>query len=173
MSREVIFARLIAIATVLGELVFDKGTPTIASQFLTRIGREPAKTIAIIHERLMQHAHKFGPEEMQLLDMFGELIDQLDLETFDNYPLDRDYLIHYYKQKHALKIVGYKEAYVILSWDYEKNRTMLNTYLKRAEEKGWPKGMFPKPLQVLASGPIWYEKQIIDYRDARNKIKED
>jgi hypothetical protein len=36
---------------------------------------------------------------------------------------------------------------------------MIHTYLKR--------GVFPQPIQTLASGPIWTKQQIEDYRDAR------
>lgn len=64
-------------------------------------------------------------------------------------------------------LAGYKEAYELLGWDYKKNRTMLHTYLDRAEKSGWPKDMAPKPIQILACGPIWTVKQIEDYRDSR------
>lgn len=166
MNREMMFGRLIAIATVLGDRVADKGTPPINGKYLDKLGKEPAKTITKIHEDLMQYAHKFGSEEMALLDMFGEMMAQLNFDDFTNKPLDHTYLLGYYQQKVHM-IVGYKEFYEILGWNYDKNRTMLNTYLKRAEEKGWPKDMAPKPIQVLASGPIWLRHQAEEYRDSR------
>ncbi|ANY70420.1 hypothetical protein BBD42_30935 [Paenibacillus sp. BIHB 4019] len=167
MNREMIFGRLIAIATVLGERVFRRNDPSIASEFLDKLKRNPAKYITIIHEKLFNYTHNFKEEELALLDMFGELMAQLDIEDFNNKPLDNNYLAYYYGQKETLSIVGYKEAYELMGWDYNTNRSMLNTYLKRAEEKGWPEDMAPKPVYVLASGPLWYKYQIEKFRDSR------
>jgi hypothetical protein len=105
---------------------------------------------------------------MALIDMFGEVIDQLQIEEFNNKPLNKNYLIDYYKQKDKLSIVGYKEVYGIMGWDYKKNRSLLHSYLKRAEENNWPEDSVPKPIQYLASGPIWYKYQWEEYKDARN-----
>ena len=56
------------------------------------------------------------------------------------------------------RLAGYKEAMDILNWG-PKKRSMINTYMKR--------GKFPIPIQTLASGPIWTEEQIIEFRDSR------
>lgn len=53
-------------------------------------------------------------------------------------------------------LAGLKEAAAILGWDRRK----LYTYEKR--------GSFPKPVQVLACGPIWTVQQIEEYK----KLKE-
>ncbi len=50
-------------------------------------------------------------------------------------------------------LVGVTEAAAILGWDKRK----IATYMKR--------GVFPAPIQKLASGSIWTLKQIEDYRD--------
>ncbi|RRJ54964.1 hypothetical protein EHV15_35945 [Paenibacillus oralis] len=60
-------------------------------------------------------------------------------------------------------LVGHSETAEILGWDKRK----VSTYLQRAKKKDWPDGMFPKPIQWLASGPIWFRNQIIIYRDAQ------
>lgn len=62
-----------------------------------------------------------------------------------------------------MPLAGLAEAAEILDWDKRK----VGTYMKRAEEKGWPEGAFPKPMQRLASGPIWTYKQIEQYRDRK------
>lgn len=99
MDRDMIFGRLVAIATVLGDRVFEKGVPSIAGEFLDKVGKNPEKYITIIHEKLMKYAHKFGPEEMALIDTFGELVAKLDISEFDSKPLGNSYLLGYYQQK--------------------------------------------------------------------------
>ncbi|MEB8637783.1 hypothetical protein P4H32_29310 [Bacillus cereus] len=54
------------------------------------------------------------------------------------------------------KLVGVNEAAEILGWKKQK----IVTYISR--------GVFPEPIQRLASGPIWTKKQIEDYRDSRS-----
>lgn len=154
MNREEIFGRLIALATVLGDRVFDKGVPSVASQYLDKIARNPAETITRIHEQLMQYAHKFGPEELALLDLFGEQMAALNLEDFNNQPLSKEYIIYYYQQK-AMNFVGVTEAAEILGW----SKQQVSVYIQRER--------FPEPVQRLASGPIWTEKQIYDFRESR------
>ncbi|OKP95410.1 helix-turn-helix domain-containing protein [Paenibacillus sp. P46E] len=110
-NRSMIFGRLIAIANVLGDRVLDKGVPPISSQYLDKIGREPAKTIEAIHHKLLDYSHKFGPEEMVLLDMFGEIMADLNLEEFTNDPLGSEYLHSFYTQQNALnEVMGVEEA---------------------------------------------------------------
>lgn len=155
MTRDQIFYRLIAIADVLGDRVLDKGAPSIASQYLDKIGREPMKAVTLMHTKLIQHAHKFGPKENALIDMFGELMARLEIEDFNNKPLDSSYIINYYHQKSEFPFVGLAEAAEILGW----SKQQVSEYIKR--------GKFPEPIHRLASGPIWTKKQIEDYRDAR------
>ncbi|WP_010501332.1 helix-turn-helix transcriptional regulator [Paenibacillus elgii] len=52
-------------------------------------------------------------------------------------------------------LVGLSEAAEILGW----SKQQINVYLMR--------GKFPEPIQRLASGPIWTQKRIEDYRDSR------
>lgn len=64
------------------------------------------------------------------------------------------------EQKDCPPLVSTQEAFILLGWDYAKNRTMINTLIKR--------GKFPQPIQRLASGPVWTQKQILDYKDSRS-----
>ena len=48
-----------------------------------------------------------------------------------------------------MKIVGSKEAGLLLGWDTRK----VSTYNSR--------NRFPKPILTLASGPLWFKKQMI------------
>lgn len=66
-------------------------------------------------------------------------------------------------------LAGLAEAAEMLGW----SKSQVNTYMTRAKVKNWPDDMFPKPIQVLASGPIWFEKQIETFRDKRNGRRRD
>lgn len=57
----------------------------------------------------------------------------------------------YDEQSRPVTLVGLSEAAQILGWDKRK----LATYIKR--------GKFITPIQRLASGPIWTEKQVMEW----------
>lgn len=57
-------------------------------------------------------------------------------------------------------IAGLAEAAEILGW----KKPQIAQYMERAERNGWPDGMFPRPVQRLASGPIWLRSQIETYK---------
>ena len=52
-------------------------------------------------------------------------------------------------------LAGVAEAAEILGWKKQK----VATYIKR--------GVFPEPIQRLASGPIWARHQIEEYKKAK------
>jgi predicted DNA-binding transcriptional regulator AlpA len=60
-------------------------------------------------------------------------------------------------------LVGHKEVREMLGW----SKSQLDTYIRRAATKEFPPGMFPKPIQVLASGPIWTRAQIEEWEKNR------
>lgn len=161
MSRSQIFGRLIAIATVLHERVAEAGMPPLFAKYLDKLQRAPVKTLTQAHTDIMQLAYKFGEYENFLLDAFAVQMAQLDLSTFNDEPLDATYLQAYYSQKKALAdMLGYKEVYELLGWDYATNRTKLNTYWKVRKT-------FPAPVKILASGPLWSRAQVEYYKDAQ------
>lgn len=153
-DRNEIYGRIIALADAISLRVFDKDAPSIAALHLDRLAKWPAKTLEDINQRLMQYAHKFGPREMALFDLMGEQIARLDLKDFTNEPLDAIYLKHYYTQK-ADRLVGVAEAAELLGWKKQK----VATYITR--------GVFPEPIQRLASGPIWLRSQIETYKSTK------
>jgi hypothetical protein len=111
MNREVAFGRLLAIANVLSQRVFDKDTMTISQKHMTRYGRKPKLTFERIHAEIMQHANKFGPDEFQLLDMFQEILSEMDESGFTNEPLKPQYLHAYHTEQHTLNnVMGVEEA---------------------------------------------------------------
>ncbi|UED72091.1 helix-turn-helix transcriptional regulator [Brevibacillus sp. HD3.3A] len=66
---------------------------------------------------------------------------------------------------HAPELVGLAETAELLGW----KKQQVQNYIKRAEEKGWPEGMFPEPIQRLASGPVWTREQIELYKNERKQ----
>lgn len=118
--REVIFGRLLSIANVLSDKVFEKGKP-IAHSYLDKIQKKPFETLVKIHQDLLDYAYKFGPNELTLMDMMGELINELSIEDAENdTPLKDNYLLSYYSQNHSLRaldqIMGTQEASQL--WGY-------------------------------------------------------
>lgn len=110
-KRDLAFGRLLAIANVLGKNVFEKDRIGISDKYLTKISRSPATAIEKIHKELMEYAHQFGPTEMILLDMFGEIMANLSTDDFTNEPLNPQYLQGYYSQQNDLNgVIGAEEA---------------------------------------------------------------
>lgn len=58
-----------------------------------------------------------------------------------------------------MKLVGVREVAAILNWEPAK----VSTYYRR--------GKLPKPIEVLASGPVWYAFQIEGYMEGENMEK--
>ncbi|BAD65345.1 hypothetical protein ABC2811 [Shouchella clausii KSM-K16] len=111
LSREEAFGRLLAIANVLGDRVYEKGKPSVSSTYSKRLSHKPASTFKIIHEDLMQYAHKFGAEEQHLMDLFGEILAEINIDDFSNESLKEEYLLHRNKQQHSLNnIMSAEEA---------------------------------------------------------------
>lgn len=115
MNRDIKFGRLLAIANILSEKVFEEGKPSVVQKYMSRYGQKPAKTFQKIHEELLEYAPKFGPDEIALLDMFGEILSEMEESEFTNEPLTPKYLHAFHSQQHRLSnIVGVEEAAKIL-----------------------------------------------------------
>lgn len=113
--REIAFGRLLAIANVLSERVFEKGKPSIMAKYLDRYQRKPFETFFKIHQELIEYSHKFGSEELQLLDLFQEIINDLSMEDADqDVPLQGQFMQVFHSQQHVLhtldNIMGTEEA---------------------------------------------------------------
>ncbi|MBW4083550.1 type I-C CRISPR-associated protein Cas8c/Csd1 [Paenibacillus sp. S150] len=157
-DRSEVFGRLIAIANVLGDRVNDKGEVGIAASHLSQLGVKPAQTLERLHRDLMEHAHQFGEAELVLLDMFGELMAELDVEDFTNEPLKDSYVHAYHTQQHALNnVMGVEEAAKL--WDLApgtiKNYCLGGKVVARKIGKTWvidrnqpnPKQSNPPPME--------------------------
>jgi len=115
MNRDIKFGRLLAIANILSERVFEEGKQSVVQKYMSRYGQKPAKTFQKIHEELLEYAPKFGPDEIALLDMFSEILSEMEESEFTNEPLTPKYLHAFHSQQHRLSnIVGVEEAAKIL-----------------------------------------------------------
>lgn len=111
MDRNEKFGRLLSIANVLSERVFEEGKPNVSGKYLSRFTNKPALALEKIHKELLEYTHKFGPEEWHLFELFGEIMAELDLSDFTNESLSSKYLYHYYSQNHELEnCIGVDEA---------------------------------------------------------------
>jgi hypothetical protein len=63
----------------------------------------------------------------------------------------------------AIKVMGLTEVADRLGW----KKQQVTNYLKRAEAKGFPPGMLPKPFQRIASGWLWLAADIEEYANGR------
>lgn len=159
MTRDELYGRMIALLDLIGDRVLDKGAPPISTQFLGQMRHNPSVAITLAHKKIMQHARKFGEKENLLLDMFGQLIVQLDVEEFtERKPLEGHYTISFYHQRSEVpKLVGVAEAAKILGW----SKQQISVYMSREK--------FPEPAQRLASGPIWTRDQIEEFKNSRTQ----
>lgn len=124
MDRNVAFGRLLAIANVLGQRVFEQDKIGILDKHFTRFNKRPALTFEKIHKELMEYADKFDEYEIHLLDMFGDILSSIDDADFTNEPLNAKYLHAFHSQQHDLdSIIGVNDAAELwgLSPGYVKN----------------------------------------------------
>jgi len=115
MNRDIKFGRLLAIANILSERVFEEGKQSVVQKYMSRYSQKPAKTFQKIHEELLEYAQQFGSDEMVLLDMFGEILAEMEESEFTNEPLTEKYLHAFHSQQHRLSnLIGVEEAAKIL-----------------------------------------------------------
>ena len=114
LDRSYLFGRLLAIAERLEEQVYFKdgvpGRETNARKFWSTYVRKPAKTWAVIYDKLLPYMNRLpgGSRNFYSL-LFEEILGKLeDTKSFDNEPLKENYLLGYYSQYAALR-AGKKE----------------------------------------------------------------
>lgn len=116
MNRDTKFGQLLAIANVLGERVFEKGKLSISQKYMSRFSKHPVTAFEKIHTDLLEYAPKFGEDEIQLMNLFNEILANMDTSEFTNEPLNPTYLHSYYTQQNDLSnIIGTTEAAEILN----------------------------------------------------------
>jgi hypothetical protein len=64
------------------------------------------------------------------------------------------------------KVMGLSEVALRLGW---KSQQVTN-YLNRAEAKGFPAGMLPKPFQRIAAGWLWLASDIEEYAKSKKDV---
>ena len=65
-------------------------------------------------------------------------------------------------------LVGTKEVAAIFGWvrkNGSPNSGKVSEYVDREEARGWPGKLIPKPVQVLASGPVWRKSDIVKFKE--------
>jgi len=111
MDRNEKFGRLLAIANVLSHRLYERDKLSVSDKHLARYPRHPRKSVEMIHRELMEYSHRFGENEIRLLDQFSEIMASIEISEFTNDPLEYTYLHAYYTQQHALdSVVGAEEA---------------------------------------------------------------
>lgn len=58
-------------------------------------------------------------------------------------------------------LVGTKEVAAIFGWGKGK----VSEYMRREEARDWPGKLIPRPVQVLASGPVWRKSDIVKFKE--------
>lgn len=117
MSRDLKFGQLLAIANVLSERVFEKDKMFISQKYMSRFSKNPAKTFEKIHSELMEYTDKFKEDEINFMNLFGEILAGMNESEFTNEPLSAKYLHGYYTQQNDLNnIIGVDEAAEILGF---------------------------------------------------------
>ncbi|MEW9698013.1 type I-C CRISPR-associated protein Cas8c/Csd1 [Paenibacillus sp. SI8] len=125
MTRDEKFGRLLAIANVLCERVFEKDKQEVTVKYMERYHRKPMEVFGKIHNELIQYTHKFGEHEWHLFNMFDEIISNIDFSEFNNEPLNEVYLHSFHSQQHTLhNIMGVEDAAEL--WGYSNPGTVKN-----------------------------------------------
>lgn len=112
MSREVQFGRLLAIASILMDKIEPNGSAKMNVRYGERFKTKPMETFAKIHQEIMENTHTFDETHYLLLDVFQEILSEMEYEDFSNESLNGEYLLHSYKERHhwANAIMDTKEA---------------------------------------------------------------
>lgn len=111
MDRNIAFGLLLAIANVLSERIYEKDRISVSQKYWDAYKKKPFETLVKIHADLHEYTHKFGENELQLLDLFGEILSSLEPDDQLNESLKPSYLHGYYSQQDALNhIMGTEDA---------------------------------------------------------------
>lgn len=110
-KRDILFGRLLSVCNVLGERLFEEGKPAIDEKSFKKFPNAPASTFERLHKDIMNYTHKFGEKEHYLLNLFDEILSEMNEADYNDNPVEK-YLLGYYKQNHELKeFRGMKKVY--------------------------------------------------------------
>lgn len=103
-DRSYLFGRLLAVADVLEQRTFegDRDRETNAKRYWSIFVKKPAKTWAVITDRLLPYINKNAKYMSYYNKLFEEVHDKFNLEDFNDKELDAKYLLGYWCQKKAM-----------------------------------------------------------------------
>lgn len=114
-DRDLKFGKLLSVVSNLGRMVYDNNKPPVNEDLWEQYQRKPKSTFVILHNNIIEHAPKFTNDEIALLDLLGEIINDIEQEEFTDAPLGNKYLLGYYRQNHELNgLAGVKETSEII-----------------------------------------------------------
>lgn len=101
MSREIQFGRLLAIASILMDKIESNGSAKMNVKYGERFKTKPMETFTKIHGEIMANSHKFDETCYTLLDMFQEIISNMNWDEFSDESLKDEYTLYYYKERES------------------------------------------------------------------------
>ncbi len=103
-DRSYLFGRLLAVADVLEQRTFDseKERETNAKRYWSVFVKKPAKTWAIITDKLRPYMNKNAEYISYYNKLFEEIHDKFNYEDFNDKELDAKYLLGYWCQRKAM-----------------------------------------------------------------------
>ena len=106
-DRSYLFGRLLAVADRIEYLTYDKDEDrlTNAMRYMNTFSRQPMKTWANIHDRIIPYLQKLKVgQRIKYERLIGEIIDKMSEKDFaDNSPLSGLYLLGFYNQSYDLR----------------------------------------------------------------------
>ncbi len=104
-DRSYLFGRLLAVADVLEQRTFDtseKERETNAKRYWSVFVKKPAKTWALITDKLLPYMNKNGKYMSYYNRLFEEIHDKFNIEDYNDKELDAKYLLGYWCQRKAM-----------------------------------------------------------------------
>lgn len=101
-DRSYLFGRLLAVADVLEQRTFDAGDrerETNAKRYWSVFVKKPAKTWAVITDRLLPYMNKNGKYMAYYNKLFEEIHNKFNIEDYNDKELDSKYLLGYWCQR--------------------------------------------------------------------------
>ncbi|MFZ7101870.1 MAG: type I-C CRISPR-associated protein Cas8c/Csd1 [Peptococcaceae bacterium] len=103
-DRSYLFGRLLAVADVLERraLSREETRATNAIRYMNSFSRNPGRTWKTIQESLQPYQAKLGIKATYLSKLIDEIMDQFQLNDFNNTPLSEKYLLGFSSQRREL-----------------------------------------------------------------------
>jgi len=103
-KRDRDFGRLLAIADAVSQRVYPEDEIKIRTKHQVKLGRHPEKAINKIHQELMSRQQHFDQEAWELMDLFEEIMSEMDINDMTNTELGNKYIYFMHQQLHQISI---------------------------------------------------------------------